>query len=241
MLSLRPVRQIIFDNQSFVSGKLILIDKPKGWTSFRVVNRIHHLTRVKTGHAGTLDPLATGLLICCTGVLTKSIQRYQSMVKEYTGTIVLGAHTPTFDLESQPIPQGDPSQIPDEKLQEGLKAFLGPQLQVPPIHSAIKQNGKPVYRLARKGREVVLSPRPIEIYELEGRRVQTDQMEFRVVCSTGTYIRSLTQDLGQWLGCGAYLGSLCRTRIGDYSLDQAQTLEQFESSLGQFGKEDQKG
>lgn len=204
----------------------MLIDKPSGWTSFDVVNKIRRLAKVrKVGHAGTLDPLATGLLILCTGKLTKRISEYMAQEKEYKGNLTLGAVTPTYDLESEPEDPKDASQIGMETLDAAASAFRGEIWQVPPVHSAIKVDGKRVYELARKGKEVKLDPRKVFVKEFEITDKEGPVVGFRVVCSTGTYIRSLANDLGAAIGCGAYLSSLCRTRIGEFRLDQAMDMK----------------
>ncbi len=215
--------------QTFEEGKVILIDKPLHWTSFDVVRKIRNLVKIKkVGHAGTLDPLATGLLIICTGKFTKKINEYTSREKEYTGTITLGATTPTFDLESEPVELKDYKFITIDLLHQTATQFIGDILQMPPIHSAIKQQGKPVYLSARKGIEVVMQPRPITIKEFEILKVELPIITFRVVCTTGTYIRSLANDFGAALGCGGYLSSLCRTRIGEFIINDAMSIEEFE-------------
>jgi tRNA pseudouridine55 synthase len=216
----------------FDEGRVLLIDKPLGWTSFDAVRKIRNLVRTKkVGHAGTLDPLATGLLIICTGKFTKKINEYMAQEKEYTGSITLGATTPTFDLESEPgnfIPCGH---VTAEQIHEATKIFTGTIQQVPPIHSAIKKEGKRVYELARKGIEVKLEPRQITIHSFEITKIEMPLVFFKVVCSTGTYIRSLANDFGAHLGCGGYLSSLCRTRIGNFSLEEALSIRGFEDSL----------
>jgi len=213
----------------FEAGKVLLIDKPLKWTSFDVIRRIRSMIRIKkVGHAGTLDPLASGLLIVCTGKFTKKINEYMAREKEYTGNFTLGATTPTYDLESEPVPAGSWEHLTETDLKNALQPFLGEILQVPPAHSAIKKDGKRVYELARAGQEVKLDPRKITIKEFEITQVEMPVVSFRVVCSTGTYIRSLAHDYGQALGCGAYLSKLVRTRIGEFSLDQVQSMEQFE-------------
>lgn len=216
----------------FASGKVLLIDKPLGWTSFDVVRKLRHLIRIKKiGHAGTLDPLATGLLIVCTGKFTKRINEFMAQEKEYTGTITLGAVTPSYDLETEPVDHRDIGHLSLQNIQEAMVQFTGSILQVPPAHSAIKVNGKRVYELARKGQSVTLEPRRITISTFEATRYSEGVLQFRSVCSTGTYIRSLAHDLGAALQCGAYLSSLRRTRIGAFAVEQAQTPEQFERSL----------
>lgn len=216
----------------FEAGKVLLIDKPYEWTSFDVVRRIRGMIRIKkVGHAGTLDPLATGLLILCTGKFTKRINEFMAQEKEYTGSITLGASTPTYDLESEPINFKDTSLITEEQIHAATKPFIGEILQVPPAHSAIKKDGKRVYELARKGVEVELEPRRITIKAFDITKMEGQVVHFRVVCSTGTYIRSLANDFGKALGCGGYLSSLCRTRIGEFMLDQAMTMEQAEQFI----------
>lgn len=216
----------------FAEGKVLLIDKPFRWTSFDAVRKIRNLIRIKkVGHAGTLDPLATGLLIVCTGKFTKKINEYMAQEKEYTGTITLGATTPTYDLESEPQNFKPVEHISLEQLKKAAKSLTGAIMQTPPIHSAIKKEGKRVYELARRGVDVKLEPRPVTIYEFEIAKVDLPNVEFKVVCSTGTYIRSLANDFGDALGCGGYLSSLCRTRIGNFLLKDAMTIEEFASSI----------
>jgi tRNA pseudouridine55 synthase len=218
-------------------GKLLLIDKPLYWTSFDAVRKIRNLVRTKkVGHAGTLDPLATGLLIICTGKFTKKINEYMAQEKEYTGTITLGAVTPTYDLESEPMEHKSIDHVTPELLNETTQKFTGPIMQTPPIHSAIKKDGKRVYELARKGVDVKLEPRPVTIHQFEIVKVELPLVHFRVVCTTGTYIRSLANDFGASLGCGGYLSSLCRTRIGAFTLAEASSMEAFEQEV-----KDQKG
>ena len=217
---------------TFEEGKLILIDKPYQWTSFDVVRKIRYLTKTKkVGHAGTLDPLATGLLIVCTGKFTKKINEYMAQEKEYTGTITVGARTPTYDLESEPTDQQPFDHISIDQLQQATIPFTGNILQTPPIHSAIKQDGKRVYELARRGVDVKLEPRPVTISEFEIVKAELPIVHFRVVCSTGTYIRSLANDFGEQLGVGGYLSSLCRTRIGQFLLKDAMSVEEFEKKV----------
>jgi len=221
------MQQNHMDNNPFAGGQALLIDKPLDWTSFDVVRKIRGMVKIKkVGHAGTLDPLATGLLIVCTGKYTKRINEYMAQEKEYTGTITLGATTPTFDLESEPENFKDISFVTPELLQQAVSRLTGPIEQVPPIHSAIKKDGKRVYELARKGKEVKLDPRPVMIHVFEITSFSLPVVQFRVVCSTGTYIRSLANDLGAILGCGGHLSSLCRTRIGEFRLEQAMNMEQ---------------
>jgi tRNA pseudouridine55 synthase len=217
---------------SFLEGRVLLIDKPLHWTSFDVIRKIRNLIRIKkVGHAGTLDPLATGLLIVCTGKFTKKINEYMGMEKEYTGTITLGAVTPTYDLESEPVDQKDISHLDAAQLQAVAVSLTGLIMQVPPIHSAIKREGKPVYLAARKGIDVKLEPRPITIYSFEIEKMELPLVYFRVVCSTGTYIRSLANDFGMQLGVGGYLSSLRRTRIGNFLASDAQQVAAFETGI----------
>ncbi|WP_119078822.1 tRNA pseudouridine(55) synthase TruB [Chitinophaga alhagiae] len=215
------------ESPNYQEGTVLLINKPLTWTSFDVVRKIRNTTKAKIGHAGTLDPLATGLLICCTGKMTKKINEYQAQEKEYTGTFTLGATTPTFDLESEPENHQPVPALSQEELQAYANRFTGPQQQLPPIHSAIKQNGKPIYHLARKGVDVKVEPRAIVIHAFEITAVDGPVVHFRVQCSTGTYIRSLAQDFGAAVGCGAYLSSLCRTRIGAFRLEDAVEVTDF--------------
>jgi tRNA pseudouridine55 synthase len=217
---------------TFEEGKVILIDKPYEWTSFDVVRKIRNLIRIKkVGHAGTLDPLATGLLIVCTGKFTKKINDYMAQEKEYIGTITLGAVTPTYDLESEPINFKSFEHISEEELKQIADSFTGEIMQTPPIHSAIKKDGKRVYELARQGIDVKLEPRPVTISEFEIVKVELPIVHFRVVCSTGTYIRSLANDFGEKAGTGGYLSDLCRTRIGEFLLKDAMSVEEFEKRL----------
>lgn len=204
-------------------GGVLLIDKPYKWTSFDAVNSIKIALRAKIGHCGTLDPLATGLLICCTGEMTKQISGYQQLPKEYTGIFHLGAVTETYDLESEPKDEQPWSHITEEQVHEAIKQFTGNIMQVPPAHSAIKKDGKRSYDLARAGKEVVMDARAVTIGEFEITAIRFPEVNFRVLCSTGTYIRSLAHDLGQVLGCGAYLQELRRTKIGNFDVQDALT------------------
>jgi tRNA pseudouridine55 synthase len=235
----------------FERGQALQIDKPLDWTSFDVVRKLRRLVRTKkVGHAGTLDPLATGLLIVCTGKFTKRINEYMAREKEYTGTVTLGAATPTYDLESEPVFAGDYGGVTLSQVNEVIAGrFLGKIMQVPPAHSAIKVGGQRVYELARKGREVKLEPRPVVISAFEITGFRLPEMTFRVVCSTGTYIRSLANDLGAALRCGGYLSELRRTRIGEFRVEDAMTMERaegwireiWEDQAGTSGSADQKG
>jgi len=217
---------------TFEEGRVLLIDKPLDWTSFDVVRKIRNTIKIKkVGHAGTLDPLATGLLIVCTGKFTRKINEYMAQEKEYTGTITLGAVTPTYDLESEPEDAKPTDGITQEEIEKTTKSFIGEILQMPPAHSAIKQKGKPVYLLARKGIDVVLEPRKITIKEFEITHVEMPVVSFKVVCTTGTYIRSLANDFGKELRCGGYLSKLRRTRIGDFKAEDAMSVEEFVDSV----------
>lgn len=213
---------------NFAAGEVLLVDKPLGWTSFDVVNKIRYSlkpAKIKVGHAGTLDPLATGLLILCTGKFTKKIDQYQAEDKEYTGIITLGATTPSYDLETEVMPAGDYRALKSVEIREAADAFLGEISQFPPAHSAIKQGGERVYEKARRGEEVVLKARTINISEFEITEINLPELHFRVRCSKGTYIRSLAHDLGQKLGCGAYLSSLRRTGSGSFRVEDAWQVE----------------
>jgi len=218
------------------NGSAILIDKPYTWTSFQVVKKIkykishHYGKKIKIGHAGTLDPLATGLLIICVGKYTKRIEEYQSQEKEYSGSFTLGATTPSFDLE-HPIDQSYPTEhITEENIIAAAKQFIGKQDQIPPLFSAKWVDGKRAYKLARENsQEIVLKPKEIEIKEFEISSIEFPIVNFRIVCSKGTYIRSIARDFGACLNSGAYLGSLCRTRIGEFCLKDAAKIEEIEN------------
>lgn len=221
------------DSQNiYEQGKVLLINKPLYWTSFDAVRKIRNLIKIKkVGHAGTLDPLATGLLIICTGKFTKKINEYMAQEKEYTGSLTLGATTATYDLESKPGDFKSIENITEQQIKSTVKKFLGEIMQTPPAHSAIKVEGKRVYELARKGKEVKLEPRKIFIREFDIEKIELPVVHFKVVCSTGTYIRSLANDFGETLGCGAYLSGLCRTRIGEFKLEDALSIEEFEKQI----------
>lgn len=211
---------------TFEEGRVLLVDKPYEWTSFDVVRKLRGIVKIKKiGHAGTLDPLATGLLIVCTGKFTKKINEYMAREKEYTGIIVLGATTPTYDLESTPGDFRDCSLITQDDVERGAAKFTGDIMQTPPIFSAIKKDGKRAYELARRGTEFQLEPRPITIKQFSTELIG-NEVRFKVVCSTGTYIRSLANDLGAVLGCGGYLSELRRTRIGEFWVSDAKSIEE---------------
>ncbi len=210
-------------------GGVILVDKPYKWTSFDAVNSIKIALRAKIGHCGTLDPLATGLLICCTGEMTKQISGYQQLPKEYTGIFHLGAQTATYDLESEPTDFKPFEHIADARIYEAAQQLTGDIMQVPPAHSAIKKDGKRSYDLARAGKELVMEARPITIGEFEITAIKLPEVHFRVVCSTGTYIRSIAHDIGELLGCGAYLQELRRTKIGNFDVANALTPQEWKN------------
>ena len=211
-------------NFDFATGELLLVDKPVGWTSFDVVGKLRNSfkpLKLKVGHAGTLDPLATGLLIICTGKMTKQIDTFQAEEKEYTGTMVLGATTPSYDMETEPDSQFDISHITEEQIKANCRQFTGDIQQYPPAHSAIKIDGERLYEKARRGEEVELRLRNVTISEFEITRIELPEIDFRVVCSKGTYIRSLVHDFGKALNNGAYLSNLRRTRSGNYKVEDA--------------------
>ena len=217
---------------SFEEGKVLLFDKPIGWTSFDLVRKVRNLIRIKkVGHAGTLDPLATGLLIVCTGKFTKKINEYMGMEKEYVGTFTLGSTTPSYDLETEPTDFKDTSHLTDETIIEATKQFIGDIMQMPPQHSAIKKDGKPLYLSARQGIEVKVDARPVTIKEFVITKIELPVVHFKVICTTGTYIRSLANDFGAALGVGGYMSSLCRTRIGIFKNEDALAIEQFELEI----------
>jgi len=218
--------------KQFEEGRLLLIDKPVHWTSFDVVRKIRGMIGIKkVGHAGTLDPLATGLLIVCTGKFTRKITEYMALQKTYTGTITLGAVTPTYDLESVPENEKDYSHITENEIQQMAHSFEGDQLQKPPVYAAIKKEGVALYELARRGTEVELEPRHVTIYRFEILDYSAPNLKFQIRCSTGTYIRSVAHDVGQALGCGAYLSDLRRTAIGDYRVEDAIGIPQLITGL----------
>jgi len=224
--------------EDYQNGQVLLIDKPLTWTSFQVVNKLRweikqkfNLKNIKVGHAGTLDPLATGLLILCTGKQTKNIDSYQAQTKEYTGTFTLGATTPSYDLETE-IDQTFPTEhITDEIIHKTTEQFVGEIRQIPPIFSAIKKDGKRLYELARKGETTEIKARTVTILEFEITNINLPKVAFKVVCSKGTYIRSLTFDFGKALNSGAHLSELRRTKIGDYLVDDAVSVDGFIDNL----------
>lgn len=229
--------------EDFLSGKVILIDKPLNWTSFQVVNKLRwkikkkfNLKKIKVGHAGTLDPLATGLLVICTGKMTKKIDTFQGQDKEYTGTIFLGSTTPSFDLETEVDKTFPTDHITEGIIHETTKQFTGTIDQIPPVFSAIKKDGKRLYEFARAGEKVNIKPRKVKIQKFQIIQIDKKILTFRVVCSKGTYIRSLVHDFGKALNSGAYLLSLRRTKIGDLNVDNAQSIEDFINVLDNYSK-----
>lgn len=210
----------------FETGEILLLNKPLTWTSFDLVKKVRNTLRIKKiGHAGTLDPLATGLLILCTGKFTKKIEEIQSQEKEYTGTITIGATTPSFDLETEVDSTCDIAHLTEADLEAASQKFLGIIAQTPPIYSAVKVNGERAYKLARRGEEAEIKSKNIEIKSFELTRIALPEIDFKVVCSKGTYIRSLARDFGKELGCGGHLTKLERTRIGEFKLEDALTIE----------------
>ena len=209
-------------------GRVILIDKPYRWTSFDVVKKIRNLTGAKrVGHAGTLDPLATGLLIVCTGKFTKDISVIQNAEKEYTGSIYLGATTSSYDRETEVLQNFNVDHVTSELINNTLANFKGEIMQSPPLHSAVKVKGQRAYKMARRGEDHILEAKPVTIKEFEITGLELPHLRFRIVCSKGTYIRSLAHDLGKALNSGAYLYDLCRTRIGNYLLKDAVAVKDF--------------
>ena len=223
---------------TYQEGRVLLIDKPLNWTSFQVVNKIRwlikqqfNIKKIKVGHAGTLDPLATGLLILCTGKFTKKIETYQAQVKEYTGTITLGATTPSYDLESEIDQEFDISEISEEDILKNTQQFLGEIQQQPPIFSALKKNGKRLYEYAREGSKIDIPSRAVTIKEFEITKIELPCIEFRIVCGKGTYIRSLAHDFGRSLNNGAHLSGLRRTKIGEFRVEDAISVLEFEKFI----------
>ena len=228
--------------EDYLEGQILLIDKPLTWSSFQAVNKLKYVLKrqynlpkkFKIGHAGTLDPLATGLLVVCTGKFTKRITEIQGQAKEYTGTFTVGATTPSYDLETEVDATFPTEHITPELIQETTKQFIGEIDQKPPVFSAIKKDGKRLYEHARAGEEVEIAFRKTTIHEFEITRIALPEIDFRVVCSKGTYIRSLAFDYGKALNSGAYLSALRRTKIGDYSVEKGVSPEDFEKSLSEL-------
>jgi tRNA pseudouridine55 synthase len=224
--------------EDYKNGQVLLIDKPLTWTSFQVVNKLRweirqrfNIKKIKVGHAGTLDPLATGLLIICTGKQTKQIDSYQGQVKEYTGTFTLGGTTPSYDLETAVDETFAIAHISEELLHKTTEQFTGEIQQKPPIFSAIKKDGKRLYELARKGETTEIKERTVTVSKFEITKINLPEVAFRIICSKGTYIRSIAFDFGKALNSGAHLSALRRTKIGDFSVDNALSVEQFIEKL----------
>ncbi|MEQ6119538.1 tRNA pseudouridine(55) synthase TruB [Reichenbachiella sp. MALMAid0571] len=211
----------------FEKGEVLLVDKPQTWTSFDIVKKLRYALKVKKiGHAGTLDPLATGLLIVCTGKFTKRINEFQGMDKTYEGIIEVGKTTPSYDLETEFDSEADYTNISESALLQAAKLQTGSFDQIPPVFSAIKVDGKRAYKSARKNEELVMKSRPVQIDEFELTKIDLPEVHFRIVCSKGTYIRSIAHDFGKELGCGAYLKYLRRTAIGDFRVNDAYDMQQ---------------
>ena len=228
----------MIDKDYFLSGQVLCIDKPLEWSSFHAVNAIkwalkrkYNLKKIKVGHAGTLDPLATGLLIVCTGKATKQIQEIQSLPKEYTGTMVLGATRPSYDMETEIDKRFGTKGITEKGIHSLTTKFTGLIDQKPPVFSAVKKDGKRLYEFAREGKEVEVPARKVEIYDFDILSVKMPEVDFLVRCSKGTYIRSLVHDFGQELGCGAYLSALRRTKIGPYNVNNSLSPDGFKKWL----------
>jgi tRNA pseudouridine55 synthase len=222
--------------QRIKKGDIILVNKPAGWSSYKVVDKVKRWFKVKkAGHGGTLDPFATGLLIVATGKKTKELSKISQLDKEYEGIMELGAITLSFDPETEIVERRPLDGITEEKIKDAVKYFIGEIEQVPPMYSALKHKGKPLYELARKGIIIERKPRKVNIYDFQILDIKLPQVYFRVRCSKGTYIRSLVHDFGEKLGCGAYLKSLVRTRIGNFKLDDALTIEELKKIATESG------
>jgi tRNA pseudouridine55 synthase len=236
-----PELKKIFSNiEQFAEGELLLVNKPYKWTSFDVVGKLRNAfkpLKLKVGHAGTLDPLATGLLIVCTGKMTKQIDTFQAEEKEYTGTFILGSTTPTYDLESEPEQKFPIDHLTDQQIHDACKNFIGDIEQYPPAHSAIKVGGERLYEKARRGEDVELKPRKVTITEFEITRIALPEVDFRVVCSKGTYIRSLANDFGAALHNGAYLSRLRRTRSGHFKVEDAWEVMELVGTVRELKQE----
>ncbi len=224
--------------EDYKNGQVLLIDKPLKWTSFQVVNKLRweirqafKIKKIKVGHAGTLDPLATGLLVICTGKMTKQIDTFQGQIKEYTGTFVIGASTPSYDLETEIDNTFSIDHITSASIQETTKQFIGEIEQFPPVFSALKKDGKRLYEYARAGEKVDIKSRKVSVLEFEITKINLPEVDFRIVCSKGTYIRSLAHDFGKALDSGAHLSELRRTRIGDFKVNDAFSIEKFIETL----------
>lgn len=224
--------------EKFLEGQMLLIEKPIGWSSFDVVKKIKYLIRkrynlkkIKVGHAGTLDPLASGLLIICTGKFTKKISEIQDLRKIYTGIITLGGTTPSFDLETEIAKNYNTDHISEDLIKKTTMKFLGEINQVPPIFSALKKDGERLYKIARRGEKINIQSRKVTIYKFESKLLHKVHIHFKIECSKGTYIRSVANDFGAALSCGGYLSKLCRTDIGEFSLSNAITINSFENYI----------
>lgn len=220
------------EQSNLLEGGILLIDKPLRWTSFDVVKKTRNLLRthfqvkkIKVGHAGTLDPLASGLLVVCTGKFTKRINEFQAQEKEYTGTFTLGSTTPSYDLETEIDQTFSTAHITDQMIVEASQQFVGSVEQLPPVYSALKKDGERLYEKARRGEQIKVDARQVHIHCFEITRIALPEVDFRVVCSKGTYIRSLAHDFGKALNSGAHLSALCRSRIGNFELKQALDIE----------------
>ena len=227
--------------QDYLDGQLLLIDKPLKWTSFQVVNKLRwhirqafKLKKIKVGHAGTLDPLASGLLVICTGKMTKQIDTFQGQVKTYTGTFILGSTTPSYDLETEIDKTYPTAHITPELIYQTTKKFIGEIDQFPPVFSALKKEGKRLYEFARAGEAVKIDSRKVVINAFKITKIEGLSVDFSVTCSKGTYIRSLAYDFGKALDSGAHLSALRRTKIGDFSVDKAVPIDAFISSLSEL-------
>lgn len=223
---------------NFIEGEVLLINKPYDWTSFDVIGNVRNyikksldVKKIKVGHAGTLDPLASGLLIVCTGKFTKKIDEYQAQEKEYTATFTIGATTQSHDLEKVIDNYYDYSYVTDEMIFETARKFTGTQEQIPPVFSAVKIEGKRAYDYARNEENVIIQPKTITISEIEVLKIELPEIHLRIVCSKGTYIRALARDFGEALNCGAYLSALCRTRIGNFNLKNALEIDELKAAI----------
>ena len=224
--------------EDYLSGQVLLIDKPLNWTSFQVVNKLrweirqaYNIKKIKVGHAGTLDPLASGLLVICTGKMTKQIDTFQGQIKEYTGTFVLGSSTPSFDLETEIDGNFPTEHITESLIHNTTEQFIGDIQQYPPVFSALKKDGKRLYEYARAGESVEIKPRTVSISEFKITNINGLYIDFRVVCSKGTYIRSLANDFGKALNSGAHLSALRRTKIGEFDVKNSLTVDKFIQNL----------
>ncbi|WP_346883213.1 tRNA pseudouridine(55) synthase TruB [uncultured Algibacter sp.] len=224
--------------EDYLSGQVLLIDKPLNWTSFQVVNKLrweirqaYNIKKIKVGHAGTLDPLASGLLVICTGKMTKQIDTFQGQIKEYTGTFVLGSSTPSFDLETEIDGNFPTEHITESLIHKTTEQFIGNIQQYPPVFSALKKDGKRLYEYARAGESVEIKPRTVSISEFKITNINGLHIDFRVVCSKGTYIRSLANDFGKALNSGAHLSALRRTKIGEFDVKNSLSVDKFIQNL----------